>query len=139
MGRPRAEVIADLNAALLGAGHSMRSASLKLGLNHSYLNQFMKEKDYSPEVLPEDVRLALAQLVGLDEKMLRIATGNEVALNEGEGIKPYSRSVPRVGTDRRETDMRIDRLYEELGRIKERLDRLEAQQPPSDRKPAQRP
>lgn len=127
MGRSRAEVIADLNVALVGAGYSMASASKALGLNHSYLSKFMRNQDYSPEVLPEDVRIGLAQLVGLGEETLRIDPHRPVGIKEGEGIKGYGKRVHSNGdsTDRRNIHMRVDHVIEEIGRIKERLDRLE--------------
>jgi hypothetical protein len=131
MGRSRKDVIADLNVALVAAGHTMRSASIELGLNHSYLSKFMRNADYSPEVLPEDVRLALATLLGVDEKIFRIAPQTGIPINEAVGLKEYSkRVVSPIGdsTDRRNVHMRVDHILEELGRIKERLDRIEDQQ-----------
>jgi hypothetical protein len=129
MGRTRKEVIADLNVALLAAGYSMRQASLKLDLNHSYLSQFMKETGYSPEVLPEDVRLALANLLGLDQNILKIGTGPDNAINPNEGFKAYGKPVAGAKvSERRTTDMRVDDVLQEIGRIKERLDQLEGQQ-----------
>jgi hypothetical protein len=127
MGRTRADVIADLNAALLGAGYSMRQASLKLGLNHSYLSQFMKETDYSPEVLPEDVRLALANLLGLDQNILRIGTVPDKVINTNAGFRAHSDRVVTTSSGKRTTDMRVDNLLQEIGRLKERVDRLEGQ------------
>lgn len=139
MGRTREQVIEDLNVALLGAGHSMRSASIKLGLNHSYLSQFMRKTDYSPEVLPEDVRSALATLLGVDEKIFRISTSSNREVNTSEGIKTYGKRVAQGGTDRRTTEMRIDDLLQEIGRIKERLDRLEGQSAASEKDKKARP
>jgi hypothetical protein len=128
MGRTRAEVISDINVALLAAGHSMRSASLALDLNPGYLSEFMRETDYSPEVLPEDVRLALATLLGVDEKIFRVGPVLERTVNSPEGIKGYSKRIPAANgdtSDRRNVHMRVDFILEELGRIKERLDQLE--------------
>jgi hypothetical protein len=143
-GRTRDEVIEDLNVALLAAGHSMRSASIALGLNHSYLSQFMRKTDYSPDVLPEDVRIALARLLGIDQMILRIGTFTHSTFNHLDTDSGYNRPARVVNhraSDRRTPDMRIDSLYEELGRIKERLDRLEGlssgrdQQPGAGKKP----
>lgn len=143
MGRTREQVIKDLDRALKDAGLSMRRASLKLDLNHSYLSQFMRETDYSPDVLPEDVRQALARLLGIDENFLRIHTSSGDIVKDSD---IYSRQTRRVGTithSGRTTEMRVDRLIEELGRIKERLDRLEsglqAEQPTSGRGKKPRP
>jgi hypothetical protein len=134
MGRTRKEVVEDLNVALVAAGHSMRSASIALGLNHSYLSRFMQETGYSPDVLPEDVRLALARLIGIDEKILRISTPGGVFVNPSEGFEAHSETANRTkayGTGKRTTDMRVDHLFQELGRIKERLDRLESESAPA--------
>jgi hypothetical protein len=127
MGRPRADVIADLNVALLAAGYTMRRASLALKLNHAYLSQFMREKGYSPEVLPEEVREGLANLLGLDQNMLRIGTVQDQEINPNEGIKGHSDRVVTTTSGKRTTDMRVDDLLQEIGRLKERLDRLEGQ------------
>lgn len=139
MSRPRKEVVEDLNVAILAAGHTMRSASLALGLNHAYLSQFMKETDYSPEVLPEEVREGLAQLLGMNENNLRVSTQKRVKINPKDTIQPYGRNAngtqPHKQTRKRTTDMRVDDVMEQLGRIKERLDRLEGQ---TDTNPASR-
>jgi hypothetical protein len=143
MGRSRDAVIEDLKVALRAAGYSMASASKALDLNHSYLSKFMRKKDYSPEALPEDVRIALAQLIGLGEEKLRIDTHRSVDIKKSEGIKGYGKDAPKTESDRRNAHMRIDNLLIEVGRIKERLDKLEGQ-PGSDQaedkaKPATRP
>jgi hypothetical protein len=127
MGRTRADVIADLNVALLAAGYTMRSASIALGLNHSYLSKFMRKTDHSPDVLPEDVRLALANLLGLDQNILRIGTVSEKVINTNAGFIAHSDRVVTTPSGKRTTDMRLDNLLQEIGRIKERLDRLEGQ------------
>lgn len=129
MERTRDDVIEDLNVALVAAGHSMRSASLALGLNHSYLAQFMRKNGYSPEVLPEDVRFNLAALLQVDEKIFRVPIRTGDFVNPAEGIKAYGKRAGGVGPDRRTTEMRVDDLLQEIGRIKERLDRLESSEP----------
>lgn len=126
MGRTRKEVIDSLGAALKAAGYSMRSASMALDLNPGYLSEFMRETGYSPEVLPEDVREPLARLLGIDEKTLKISTAAGVAVKHSEIIPRQTKPV-RTVTHSGRTEMRVDKLIEEVGRIKERLDRLEGQ------------
>lgn len=46
----------------------MSEVSLKLGKNHAYMQQFIKRG--IPEKLPEDVRAKLAELFGIDERLL---------------------------------------------------------------------
>lgn len=142
MGRSRADVIADLNVALLAAGHTMRSASMVLDLNHSYLSKFMRKDGYSPDVLPEQIRLSLARLLGIDERMLRIDAQKPAEINKGEGNIRYAYKALGSESDRRNAHMRIDNILQEIGRIKERLDKLEGQQDgsePDTGKPASRP
>lgn len=142
MGRTRDQVVETLLVALTAAGHSMRSASLALDLNHSYLSQFLKKKDYSPDVLPEDVRLALAQLLNIDEKFIKIDTPKAVAVKTFEGKPAQIGSASKEIDGRRNVHMRVDSILEEIGRIKERLDRLEEErsgQQPNTSKSTTRP
>jgi len=50
-------------------GETLKSASVKLGRNHAYLQQFVHRG--VPARLPEDARAALARLIGVDEARLR--------------------------------------------------------------------
>lgn len=122
----RKEVVDFLNVALLAAGESMRSASLKLGLNHSYLSQFMRTDDYSPEELPEGVRKDLARLLNTSEENLRVRSEKPDSVNHVESPSTYGGTVEGTDSTTRMT-MEMRHIYEELGRIKERLDRLEKQ------------
>lgn len=49
-------------------GTNMKAVSKELGLNETYVQQFLKSG--KPKVLPEDVRLRLAELWGVDETAL---------------------------------------------------------------------
>jgi phage repressor protein C with HTH and peptisase S24 domain len=48
---------------------TMSEASLKIGKNHSYLQQFLKRG--TPHELPERARVSLAELLGVPEEQLR--------------------------------------------------------------------
>lgn len=125
MGQPRDRVIETLYIALAAAGHTMRSASIAIGLNHSYLSKFMRKDGYSPDVLPEDIRLALARLLDIDQNLIKVNPIGGAIVKDRDGISSYGIRAPRTGAGRRTTEMRVDHIIEELGRIKERLDRLE--------------
>ena len=62
--------VRDLVLARLDAiGETLKSASMKLGKNHAYLQQFIHRG--VPARLPEDTRRALARLLGVEEARLR--------------------------------------------------------------------
>ena len=62
--------VRDLVLARLDAiGETLKSASMKLGRNHAYLQQFIHRG--VPARLPEDTRHALARLLGVEEARLR--------------------------------------------------------------------
>jgi phage repressor protein C with HTH and peptisase S24 domain len=62
--------VRDLVLARLDAiGETLKSASVKLGKNHAYLQQFIHRG--VPARLPEDARHALARLLGVEEARLR--------------------------------------------------------------------
>lgn len=50
-------------------GGDLKAASLAMGKNHAYVHQFLTTG--KPRVLPEASRLALAQYLGVEEKVLR--------------------------------------------------------------------
>src|SRR5580704_5199925 len=50
-------------------GETLKSASVRLGKNHAYLQQFIHRG--VPARLPEDTRHALARLIGVGEGLLR--------------------------------------------------------------------
>lgn len=51
------------------ANFSLKNLSLKLGKNPAYLHQYLYR--HSPRVLPEQIRLNLAQLLNVNEQLLR--------------------------------------------------------------------
>jgi phage repressor protein C with HTH and peptisase S24 domain len=62
--------VRDLVLARLDAiGETLKSASMKLGKNHAYLQQFIHRG--VPARLPEDTRHALARLLGVEDARLR--------------------------------------------------------------------
>jgi phage repressor protein C with HTH and peptisase S24 domain len=67
---------------LLERGLSMKDASLRIGMSHSYLQQFLKRG--VPAQLPEDVRAALAELLKVPEADLR---GTSAKLPKREYVK----------------------------------------------------
>lgn len=67
---------------LLERGLSMKEASLRIGMSHSYLQQFLKRG--IPAQLPEDVRAALAELLKVPETDLR---GTSAKLPKREYVK----------------------------------------------------
>ena len=62
------EVRAKVAATAAIRGESLASLSEAIGRNPAYLHQFIERR--SPKVLPEDVRLALAQHWRMDEREL---------------------------------------------------------------------
>jgi phage repressor protein C with HTH and peptisase S24 domain len=50
-------------------GATMKSASLAIPMNHAYIKQFLY--DGKPRVLKEEVRIALAKYLGVDQNQLR--------------------------------------------------------------------
>lgn len=126
MGRTRDQVVDYLFVALAAANQTQRSASLALGLNHSYLNQFMKKTGYSPDVLPENVRIALARLLDIDEELIKVSDPAPLVVKTLEGKTTQNGEPGKESGDRRSVQMRVDNILQEIGRIKERLDRLEA-------------
>jgi SOS-response transcriptional repressor LexA len=70
--------VRDLVLARLDAiGETLKSASMKLGKNHAYLQQFIHRG--VPARLPEDARHALARLLGVEEARLRGLPGGGMA------------------------------------------------------------
>jgi phage repressor protein C with HTH and peptisase S24 domain len=70
---------------LTDLGLKMSEASLKIGKNHAYLQQFLKRG--VPAQLPEDVRTALAELLKVPEDDLR---GTSAKLPKREYVKTYT-------------------------------------------------
>ena len=64
-------------ARLDAIGETLKSASIKLGKNHAYLQQFIHRG--VPARLPEETRHALARLLGIEEARLRGLTAGGFA------------------------------------------------------------
>src|SRR4029077_4696236 len=75
-------------------GLSMSEASLKIGKNHAYLQQFLKRGH--PLELSEKSRVPLAKLLGLSEDELR---GPSAALPTRNHPKPEPKNISRRGFD----------------------------------------
>jgi AraC-like DNA-binding protein len=102
-----------------------RSVSLSLGKSPTYLADFLGKKA-SPNVLDEDTRANLARILSTSEENLRFQRSfvkTSVGLRDID-VSHTGNGLPVV---RRTVEMRVDSIFEELGRIKERLDRLEGQ------------
>jgi phage repressor protein C with HTH and peptisase S24 domain len=81
-------------------GLNMAEASLKIGKNHAYLQQFLKRG--IPVKLKEDDRLALAQLLGVPESELR---GTSPKLPKRDYSKPNdSHTLVRSPTKKTESN-----------------------------------
>lgn len=92
-------------------GLNMREASMKLGKNHAYLQQFLERG--VPRALPEDVREQLAALLGCTEGELRQRGGSPPdhftppRVREAPEIPPAQslpRDIPIRGTGRGDND-----------------------------------
>lgn len=78
----------DIEKLLDEKGYTLKSASVKIGKNHAYLQQYVRYN--KPFTLPEDVREALAPILGCNPDDLRImpknpatpGRGNDANLNE---------------------------------------------------------
>ena len=68
-------------------GLSLSELSLKVGKNHAYFQQFIKRG--VPHRLPEDVRGRAAEILGLDERVLKdVPTGRYVAFLRDALVEP---------------------------------------------------
>jgi len=57
-------------------GLSLSELSLKVGKNHAYFQQFIKRG--VPNRLPEEVRGRVAEILGIDERLLKVALSTQV-------------------------------------------------------------
>lgn len=73
---------------------TMKEASLRIGKSHSYLQQFLKRG--IPTELGEHERGALAQVLGVDEQLLR---GKSPALPKKDYLKSQELSVAQIQPD----------------------------------------
>jgi phage repressor protein C with HTH and peptisase S24 domain len=80
-------------------GETLKSASMKLGRNHAYLQQFVQRG--TPARLPEDVRRDLAALLGVAEDALRgearprrREAARSEARSAGSGEPPRTEPLP---------------------------------------------
>jgi phage repressor protein C with HTH and peptisase S24 domain len=71
-------------------GLSLSELSLKVGKNHAYFQQFVKRG--VPKRLPEDVRSRVAEILGLDERLLKAQS--PVSTHFAEARTEF-RSAPR--------------------------------------------
>jgi hypothetical protein len=91
---------------LLEADLSMSEASVRIGKNASYLQQFLHRG--VPAELRENERQQLAQLLGVDENQLR---GNSVPLR----ARPYAKKSKRFEATKEEAQ--LERILKVLLRI----------------------
>jgi phage repressor protein C with HTH and peptisase S24 domain len=69
-------------------GLSLSELSLKVGKNHAYFQQFIKRG--VPNRLPEEVRGRVAEILGLDERLLKEASSSQVRLMLREPQRSFS-------------------------------------------------
>jgi hypothetical protein len=121
----RDQLVKFIIERLMDMAITPRSVSLSLGKSPTYLADFLGKKA-SPNVLDEDTRANLARILSTSEENLRFQRAfvkTSVGLRDID-VSHTGNGLPVV---RRTVEMRVDSIFEELGRIKERLDRLEGQ------------
>jgi phage repressor protein C with HTH and peptisase S24 domain len=69
-------------------GLSLSELSLKVGKNHAYFQQFIKRG--VPNRLPEEVRGRVAEILGLDERVLREVSATQVRFMRDTLVEPRS-------------------------------------------------
>src|SRR5579884_581422 len=72
-------------------GLSLSELSLKVGKNHAYFQQFIKRG--VPNRLPEEVRGRVAEILGLDERLLKEASSTQVRLMMTDSLRSASRGA----------------------------------------------
>ena len=72
-------------------GLSLSELSLKVGKNHAYFQQFIKRG--VPNRLPEQVRGRVAEILGLDERLLKEAPSSQVRLMMTDTLRSVARST----------------------------------------------
>ncbi len=78
-------------------GLTMSEASLKIGMNHAYLQQFLKRGH--PIELNEKTRLPLAELLGVSEDQLRGPSSKLLPKREYVKVAPTARESVIVGAE----------------------------------------
>ncbi len=72
-------------------GLSLSELSLKVGKNHAYFQQFIKRG--VPNRLPEEVRGRVAEILGLDERLLKEAPSSQVRLMMTDSLRSVGRGT----------------------------------------------
>ncbi len=72
-------------------GLSLSELSLKVGKNHAYFQQFIKRG--VPNRLPEEVRGRVAEILGLDERILKEAPSSQVRLMMTDTLRSVARGT----------------------------------------------
>ena len=80
-------------------GMSMHGASLKIGKNHAYLQQFIERG--KPAALPESVRDLLGPLLGVEPSVLKL--GGPTQQSSPLPSAPSGESIPVMGVGQRGT------------------------------------
>jgi len=79
-------------------GTSLKKLSEELGRNHAYLQQFIQRG--TPRILPEDVRFALAQRLGIHEETLRHPAPTHLAESSPPPLQPATKGlIPNTSPD----------------------------------------
>jgi phage repressor protein C with HTH and peptisase S24 domain len=72
-------------------GLSLSELSLKVGKNHAYFQQFIKRG--VPNRLPEEVRGRVAEILGLDERLLKEAPSSQARLMMTDAVRSVARGT----------------------------------------------
>ncbi len=72
-------------------GLSLSELSLKVGKNHAYFQQFIKRG--VPNRLPEEVRGRVAEILGLDERILKEAPSSQARLMMTDTLRSVARAT----------------------------------------------
>jgi len=79
-------------------GISLKTLSVELGRNHAYLQQFIQRG--TPRILPEDIRFALAQRLGIHEETLRHPAPTFLAESSPPPLEPARKGlIPNSSPD----------------------------------------
>ncbi len=74
-------------------GLSLSELSLKVGKNHAYFQQFIKRG--VPHRLPEEIRGRVAEILGLDERLLKELSASHVRFMQVGPVSPEVRNLIR--------------------------------------------
>lgn len=89
--------------ALIRTKSTLKAASIACGRNHGYFHQYLFQS--KPRFLPEDVRIKLAQYLGIGESRLREP---ELLVSADMPVSASAETRPRLMVYGRASDLEID-------------------------------